>query len=155
VGRVVGQAAPHPDTVRAVLPELGAQKSTDGELADARKSRRGRPGHARIPAHGALASGDRRRRGRGLPARHTRGRVMTHETDENARYFVPAKPGEVRIEADCHGCQSGWNVPERVWEWFSFCHARGHRKDQERGWYDVDVRRYEPGKAGPGKEAGG
>jgi hypothetical protein len=52
---------------------------------------------------------------------------MTHPQDENGRYFIPSKYGETRIEADCASC-GGWNVPGRVWNWFSFCHDREHGK---------------------------
>jgi hypothetical protein len=83
---------------------------------------------------------------------------MTYPKDENGRYFIPSQEGETRIEADCASCRSGWNVPERVWDWFSFCHAREHRKGHNglAALADVNVRRFEPGKAAqPEPEAAG
>ena len=83
---------------------------------------------------------------------------MTYPKDGNGRYLIPSQEDETRIAADCSGCGSGWNVPERVWEWFSFCHEREHNKGHNglAALADVDVRRFEPGKAAqPEREAAG
>ncbi len=71
---------------------------------------------------------------------------MTYPKDDNGRYSIPVCPDEVRVEVDCAGCGDGWNVPERVWDWFSFCHAREHRKGHNglTAVADTDVRRFEP-----------
>jgi glycine/D-amino acid oxidase-like deaminating enzyme len=55
---------------------------------------------------------------------------MTYPKDENGRYLIPSKEGEIRIEADCD-CGDGWNVPERAWDWISDRHAHAHNKGRD------------------------
>jgi len=55
---------------------------------------------------------------------------MACPKDESGRYLIPSKDDETRIEADCEDC-SGWNVPERVWDWISDQHATAHNKGRD------------------------
>ena len=80
---------------------------------------------------------------------------MTYPKDDNGRYFIPAKEGETRIEADCD-CGDGWNVPERVWDWISDRHAWAHNKGRDGlpAGSRMNIQRIEPGTpAEPEREA--
>jgi hypothetical protein len=73
---------------------------------------------------------------------------MTSPNGGSGRYFIPSHDHETTIQAD-RGCGTGWDVPERDWNWISDQHHRAH--GQGRDWFPagqrIDVTQTEPGQA--------